>query len=575
MNDAPLPTDPQLGAQLARRAVGRVPDDLLAEVLTAVDSAPQTRTDSRWSRPIWRVPRLAAAGIGLTLVVALAVAVAVPGLRGGPAASPAGYPTDRALTTSELATLLAGPALATNTALVAEVTIDAETDVCPMNSYPTIGVIEGMGSQVCVMGAGVSARLTAAKASGTFAFRYLGPGYLGLLGEITPASSSRLAFSVADQWPGADETFLVDGWLGGDYWPCPTAFPMTVGDPLNPTGTDPCHLSWLADDPNAYAGASLTMPAPPEGGVEVGASGMREIDSVPYGSPVHGVFVVRSVTEPCPSDPVTSSRGCSTWRVLAIVPSALPAQATASATPLASATASPTAPETPVADPSGLISPAPMGVWGPGNRPLTAGEFATLWAADPAHLAGQVAVVKGPVPASFSCGPAGVAAGASTVSCQVEVSQGQIAADGHYWAVRVGSDGKLSVVGEIATPKSGFVFTLDQRVRADGSLPDGLAILDAWLDWEPSLYCDTPPYPTGSDCYGGAVWTVLTSAPLTTQPAGYPDMQAPPPGVMTVTVGIGDYQRFGSSDIMTRPIHALFLISGGKILARVGVATLP
>ncbi len=411
MNDAPLPTDPQLGAQLARRAVGRVPDDLLAEVLTAVDSAPQTRTDSRWSRPIWRVPRLAAAGIGLTLVVALAVAVAVPGLRGGPAASPAGYPTDRALTTSELAALLAGPALATNTALVAEVTIDAETDVCPMNSYPTIGVIEGMGSQVCVMGAGVSARLTAAKASGTFAFRYLGPGYLGLLGEITPASSSRLAFSVADQWPGADETFLVDGWLGGDYWPCPTAYPMTVGDPLDPTGTDPCHLSWLADDPNAYAGASLTMPAPPEGGVEVGASGMREIDSVPYGSPVHGVFVVRSVVEQCASAPPQSNVSCTAWLVLAKLADISLSE---SATPSTSKSPTTALPQTPVP----VETPRPGY---PSDRALTTSELAAVLAEPvlPANatLVAQVTVTGRTYCAADPYASIGVVAGMHSQVC--------------------------------------------------------------------------------------------------------------------------------------------------------------
>jgi len=81
MNGQPTPIDSQLRDQLARRAAGRTPDDLLAEVLAAVDSAPATRARARWLRPMWRVPRLAAAGIGVTLVAILAVALAVPGLR--------------------------------------------------------------------------------------------------------------------------------------------------------------------------------------------------------------------------------------------------------------------------------------------------------------------------------------------------------------------------------------------------------------------------------------------------------------------------------------------------------------
>ena len=49
MNDQPLPIDSQLRDQLARRAAGRTPDDLLAEVLTAVNSAAACRTIS-WQR---------------------------------------------------------------------------------------------------------------------------------------------------------------------------------------------------------------------------------------------------------------------------------------------------------------------------------------------------------------------------------------------------------------------------------------------------------------------------------------------------------------------------------------------
>ena len=51
----------------------------------------------------------------------------------------------------------------------------------------------------------------------------------------------------------------------------------------------------------------------------VEAGGMRLIDGIDPNAPVHGVFVVRSVTGPCAGDPPTSSRGCTAWRVLARV----------------------------------------------------------------------------------------------------------------------------------------------------------------------------------------------------------------------------------------------------------------
>ena len=69
------------------------------------------------------------------------------------------------------------------TALVASVTIDARTDVCPMNRYPTLGVVELPSSQVCVMGAGVSDYLNVPSESGVFAFRYRANGVLGLIGQ--------------------------------------------------------------------------------------------------------------------------------------------------------------------------------------------------------------------------------------------------------------------------------------------------------------------------------------------------------------------------------------------------------
>ena len=54
-----------------------------------------------------------------------------------------------------------------------------------------------------------------ARATGTFAFRYLAPGYLGLLGRLALPTTG-LTFRATDQWPLQGKTFLVEGWLGAD-----------------------------------------------------------------------------------------------------------------------------------------------------------------------------------------------------------------------------------------------------------------------------------------------------------------------------------------------------------------------
>jgi hypothetical protein len=310
MNEPLPPIDQDLRGQLARRSAGRLPEDFLAATYARLDVAPPQ--PQRWTAP--GIHRLAAAGAACALIAILTAALfVVPRFQTAPAATGLrGYPAARALTTAELASVMSGPALPTSAALIATVTIEAKTDVCPMNRFPTIGVVEGMGSQVCVMGAGVSTYLATPTAAGIFAFRYLAPGVLGLLGEITPASKT-LSFRVADDWPLQGKTFLVDGWLGATELMESCAIAPTVGDLLLPEGGDCPNDNWMSDEETASPSDS---PGPqPKRLVEEG--GMRLIDSIDHGAPVHGVFVVRSVVGPCPSDPPESSRGCGGWRVLA------------------------------------------------------------------------------------------------------------------------------------------------------------------------------------------------------------------------------------------------------------------
>jgi hypothetical protein len=367
MNEQLPPIDSDLREQLARRSAGRLPEGLASEVFAALDSAPPMR-------PIWRVPRLAVAGMSLALVAILAVTIAFSAVHTAPAASPtslADYPAGRALTTAELASLMAGPPLPVNTALVASVTIQSRQDVCPMNSRPTVGVVEGMSSQVCVMGATLAAQLPGPTTAGTFAFRYLAPGYLGLIGEITPASSVKEAFRVVDDWPLAGKTFLVEGWLGAEglVYPCPSL--ATAGDVLSPNGEDCPNDNWLSDNPSAPL-IDTSVPVGPQSTRDatklygnariVEAGGMRQIDSIDHGTPVHGVYVVRSVTEQCPGALPQDSRGCSAWRVLAKV-------AEISVPPPRG---------TPIASPSAGVDVVPTGY--PFDRALTTPELAAVMA---------------------------------------------------------------------------------------------------------------------------------------------------------------------------------------------------
>jgi hypothetical protein len=588
MNEQLPPIDSELRRQLARRAAGRRPDGLLDEVSATLDRTrePRAAAAAGWTRPTWRLPRVAAAGAAVAVVVVLAAAIVLPAWRNGPAASPggglAGYPAGRGLTTAELAALLAGPQLPTNETLVVSATIDIRSDVCPMNRYPTLGVIDGMDPQVCVMEGTLPPVLNGRTATGAFALRYLGERTFGLLGQVTPASSG-LAFRATDDWPLEGKTFLVDGWLGATITPLPCAStdPSSYGDPLDPGGTECGYDYWLSDTSSPPAAVSR---------VAVEAAGAAHFDSIGVVPPTQGLYVVRSITDQCPNSSPQNNRGCSAWRVLARVadvslpqPSLSAPSSSFSAWPSA-AVPTPTSlpPATPVTQPSdplahAPLAAAPIGMVGSGGRPLTEAEFTTLLAADPTHLAGRIAIVKGSVPTGFECSDIGtVASGAPAPAPGCRVLEGQIAREG-YWAVRVGADGKLSVVGEIALNKTGLVFTLDQVAWPALGNGGKLAVVDAWLDWEPSLACDTPPYPSDSECGAGAVWSVLTSAPLETQGTGYPYMAPPPSGVVALDLGLGAYQIYGSRDLEARPIHALFLVrmagSGGTILARLEVST--
>lgn len=493
--------EPTIRQQLSRRSAGRLPEGLLGEVTAALDAAAAPRAIAARPRFAWTAPRLAGTAVAVGFVVLFVAAIAIPGWRGGATSSGsdiAGYPAGRALTTAELAAVLAGPALPINTTLVATVTIQARNDACPMDRYPTMGVVEGMPSQVCVMGAAIARDTTALNVSGTYAFRSLAPGYLGFLGEVTPASTSRLAFGPTQDWPTGGGAFVVEGWLGatGLLVLCPENTP-NPGDVLAPNSEDCPYADWLGDGQtapgieadyvtNANEAIRTYDPLSLRGNARhVEAGGARIIDSIDPAKPVHGTFVVRLVTEACAGDPPTSTRACGAWRVLAKVADISLPDPDSSTSPEPSTSAVPT--PTSVADspaPPASLSPAATqaltGLIGPNNKPLTSAQLAALVDADPNHLAGRIAIVNGPVPGGFACGPATANASTSPEECQLVTLTGQIAGDG-IWAVSIGTDGSLTIVGKLISGPHGLTFSVADGIPMNGTTTGPLLIMDAWL----------------------------------------------------------------------------------------------
>jgi hypothetical protein len=168
-------------------------------------------------------------------------------------------------------------------------------------------------------------------------------------------------------------------------------------------------------------------------------------------------------------------------------------------------------------------------------------------AADPTGLAGRIAIVGGPIFVG-KC-PTIVASAPSGPLC---IDLTWIAGDG-YWAAQVGKDGRLSVVGEISVPQSGFIFKLDAAMAA-WSKPAGtsLMIVDAWLDWEND--CDAPTDPP----YGSAACgtSMLTAEKLT-----WTHMRTLlPPKAVVSWVQKDAYSVFGSQDLGSEGVHGLYLV---------------
>jgi hypothetical protein len=315
----------------------------------------------------------------------------------------------------------------------------------------------------------------------------------------------------------------VEGYLGTTPLPCDAAETPAIGDVLDPIAYEACSWSWLSEDGSPAPVLNVPTPdssstASPRPSIDtlaltgrarhVWVGGARQIDSIPTAT-THGVYVVRVATGPCPGASPIDSYGCPYWAVVAKVPGLTLDEPTATATPTASSGPSPEPPATPVTpEPSSSLVPgaALPGLIGPEGRPLTVMEFQNAWAADPDHLAGRIAITKGPVPTGFICWSAGAAdASASPGTCHLGVVEGYVAQDG-YWAVKVGADGKLSLLGELILTQAGrFVFTVDEAV-ADTSLrpADLLVVSGTLMPWAMD-YCDVVLNGQRSHCYPPAL----------------------------------------------------------------------
>jgi hypothetical protein len=138
----------------------------------------------------------------------------------GPVTTPhPGYPFDYAMNSTQLADLLADPALRPGTTFVASVKIknvhycDAEFQ----SDSSVDGALYGMHSTVCVR----NAELNQLRVTGVFALRYVEPGLVESLGPVVPVAPAQLVHHGDDGWPWAFTaytTFLVGGYLtrGGD-----------------------------------------------------------------------------------------------------------------------------------------------------------------------------------------------------------------------------------------------------------------------------------------------------------------------------------------------------------------------
>ncbi len=417
--------------------------------------------------------------------------------------------------------------------LVAEIGIKPAPDCqVPFDSamYQVLGRVQGPAEPICVVGlADGLAWHRPSLNGGIFAFRFLEPGLLAYVDEIR-FQTSHLAFAADQTWPD-EQTIVARGWVVSmpASYPCPSyAAKLQPLDPDSPN----CPDAWLTAGPMREDQARAAAEA-----------GKAHRVALPYLAPddparvvsTEGVYLIRDETRVCrANDPDLPDRAACSWQILGrIAPLALP--------PAPPPTATPAPPATPVAFLPGT------GLVGPGGRPMTQAELALAWAADPKHLAGRIVITKGAVHSGFLCWDAGAAnASAPLGHCNLGVLEGSIAPEG-YWAVRVGSDGRLSVVGEVTILGGLFVSTVPQFKAA--SLEMGQLVVVSGLLAFAGDACDVLPTLPGSG----------VCSPSTLEGGG-----------VTIPVQPGAHASFGTGANPSADLYLVRRLDGGQaeILAR-------
>jgi len=537
MNNQQAPVDSELRLQLARRSAGRLPLGLLADVTDALDAVPVSAAGLPRPRTSWRAPGLVAAGLGAAFVAVLLVAIALPAFRGGPAATPP-TPTPGTSTTTEPAVTPTGLPIAPtgligpgNKALTPEqLTALIAADPNHLAGRYTIDERVTCDGIDC---SGFPPKVVADTIQPD--------GTIGLVGPVNVRPDGGIVWTyqqVVDALPTQGGTYIVDAWIGGATC-CEEPTVAGTGSPQ-----PDYESSWLGFTANGGIGVAQPGAYHKYGGGTVGG-----------GPAIHGLFLF----EWMPGG--KCGTGLDTGTADTCTPHAeILARLETAVLPSSS---------TPAAKPTGPAGPSPLGLLGSGNRPLTQVEFASIWAADPAHLAGRIAIVTGPVPAGFECSSPGAAdAALPSPGCNVVILEGTIAADGHYWAVRVESDSKLTVLGRIAMPKTNeFLFKLDELNTTTTLKTGDLVMVEGWLlDSMPTCNTDRTPLPSACGPY-----TRIESTASDNSPAGIGVQQG---GYTQITGTAGDVVAEGP------PVYGLFLVQVtnpdvGTVLARLEVSTAP
>jgi hypothetical protein len=114
------------------------------------------------------------------------------------------------------------------------------------------------------------------------------------------------------------------------------------------------------------------------------------------------------------------------------------------------------------------------------------------------------------------------------------------------WAVSIGAEGALRLVGQITTPGGRLVVTVGDTNVAPSAPIDEFLIVDGWLDWGAGYECDATPRPTSAYCDTLGLGPYLIGMPGVT--------------AFRELVQSAAFQTFGSENLNAGPVQGLYLV---------------